>query len=34
MKKLAALFEVFVTISVLAYFAYAAIATVVPHALA
>jgi hypothetical protein len=34
MKKFAALFEVFVTISVLAYFAYAAIATVVPRAFA
>ena len=34
MKKLAALFEVFVTITVLAYFAYATFATVLPHAIA
>ena len=31
MKKLAALFEVFVTVTVLAYFAYATFATVLPH---
>jgi hypothetical protein len=34
MKMLAAVLEVCVTVSVLAYFAYAAVATVVPHALA
>ena len=34
MKKLAALFEVFVTVSVLAYFAYAMLGTVLPYALA
>jgi len=34
MKKLAALFEVFVMVTVLAYFAYATFATVLPHALA
>jgi hypothetical protein len=34
MKKLATVVELFVIVSVLAYFAFATIATVVPHAIA